>query len=88
MAFDTERIRKYIPKGDGYNSEFAHDLEAAAQEIESLARGNDRYETARLLNPRAWQEAWQLNVSSGKPFDEIIDELKPFLRHNAVYTHK
>jgi len=39
MVFDTERLRQYIPKGDGYNSEFAQDLEEAAQEIERLEIG-------------------------------------------------
>lgn len=58
----------------------------AADELEKLSIGNDRYETARLLNPRAWQEAWQLNISTGKRFDEIIDELKPFVRLNAKLT--
>lgn len=49
-------------------------------EMERLAVGNDRYETARLLSPEAWQEAWQLNIATGKPFDEIIDDLRPFVR--------
>lgn len=52
----------------------------SADELERLAIGNDRYETARLLNPLAWQDAWQLNISTGKKFDEIIDELKPLVR--------
>jgi hypothetical protein len=54
----------------------------AADELERLSIGNDRYETARLLTPRQWQDAYQLNISTGKKFDEIIDELKPLVRPN------
>jgi hypothetical protein len=55
----------------------------AAEEIERLRIGYRRYETARLMNPRAWSEAWNLNITTGKPFDEIIDELRPFVVPNA-----
>lgn len=51
----------------------------AADEIERLSIGYRRYETARRLNPRAWSEAWNENITTGKPFDEIIDELRPFM---------
>lgn len=30
------KLRSYIPNGDGYNSEFAHDLAAAADELDRL----------------------------------------------------
>jgi hypothetical protein len=67
----------------GWNDEVIRKVQLkAADELERLGIGNDRYETARLLSPRAWQEAWQLNVSTGKRFDEIIDELKSFVRPN------
>jgi hypothetical protein len=52
----------------------------AAAEIERLAVWHERYETARRMNPRQWADAWQLNISTGKPFDEILDDLRPFLR--------
>jgi hypothetical protein len=55
----------------------------AADELERLAIGNDRYETARLLSPMDWQDAWESSVSTGKRFDKIIDELKPFVRPNV-----
>lgn len=45
--------------------------------------GFDRYETARRMNPQQWAEAWALNISTGKPFDEIIDNLRPFMTPNA-----
>lgn len=34
--YDINRLRQYIPNGDGYNSDFAHDLSDAADEIECL----------------------------------------------------
>lgn len=49
-------------------------------ECERLRVGHERYETARLMNPQQWANAWKINVSTGKPFDEIIDHLKPFYR--------
>ncbi len=37
----TEKLRELIPNGYGYNSEFAHTMEAAAVEIERLRQGSD-----------------------------------------------
>lgn len=51
----------------------------AMRELTELRQGFERYEVARRMNPQAWQAAWQLNVTTGKPFDEIIDQLMPFL---------
>jgi hypothetical protein len=50
-------------------------MRAALAEIERLRIGNHRYETARRMNPRQWADAWKLNTSTGKPFDEIIDDM-------------
>lgn len=36
----TDRIRRYIPKGDGYNDDFAHDLTEAVEKIDSLTAEN------------------------------------------------
>jgi hypothetical protein len=57
-----------------------------AAELERLRIGYERYETARLMSPRQWADAYQLNISTGKKFDEIIDELKPFLRPTSLLT--
>ena len=54
-------------------------------EIERLRLGYERYETARLMNPQMWADAWRLNISTGKAFDAIIDDLRPFIRPGA-YT--
>ena len=45
--------------------------------------GADRYETARKMNPQQWADAWKLNISTSKPFDEIIDNLRPFMGPNV-----
>ena len=46
--------------------------------VDSYKLGAKRYEIARRMNPRQWKDAWELNISTGKPFDQIIDELGPF----------
>ena len=52
-------------------------------EIERLRIGHDRYETARRIPPRQWADVWKLNTTTGKPFDEIIDDMRPFMVPNA-----
>ena len=48
-------------------------------ENERLAIGHRRYEIARRLNPVQWAAAFELNIKTNKPFDEIIDEMGPFV---------
>lgn len=48
-------------------------------DLELALIGARRYETARRMAPNAWRNAWRLNLSSLKPFDQIIDELRPFM---------
>lgn len=55
----------------------------AMEQLATLRRGVDRYETARRMNPRQWADAWKLNTTTGKPFDEIIDDMRPFMVPNA-----
>jgi hypothetical protein len=40
----------------------------------------ERYEIVRRMNPKQFADAWELNVRLGKPFDDIISDLKPFLK--------
>lgn len=47
-------------------------------EIARLRVGYDRYETVRRMNVQQFKDAWKLNIQTGKPFDEIIDQLRPF----------
>ncbi len=35
------------------------------------------------MNPRQWATAWDLNLKTGKPFDEIIDDMRPLMAPNA-----
>ena len=58
-------------------------LHAAACRLREYAIGFQRYEVARRMNPRQWADAWKLNTTTGKPFDEIIEDLRPFMTPNA-----
>lgn len=85
---DVERLMKKCQVGVGGRNalEDAHSimaecygtLGALLHERDELLKGHQRYETARRMSPQQWKDAWHLNVSSGKPFDEIIDGLRPF----------
>ena len=55
----------------------------AQEELAELCLARDRYETARRMNPQQWAAAWELNIKTGKPFDEIIDNMRPFMVPNA-----
>lgn len=70
------------PDGDLLDriAELERELAAARKEIERLRIGHERYETARLMHPNSWADAWKVNASTGKPLDEIIDDLRPFVR--------
>ncbi len=77
-------------RNDGYPTLANQALCFLADHVRNLGVSNeywrigfDRYETARRMNPRQWAEAWALNISTGKPFDEIIDNLKPFMTPNV-----
>lgn len=59
-------------------------LAALYMEIDRLQAGHDRYELARRMNPQQWRDAWILNIRTGKTFDEIVDDMRPFLRPNAI----
>ena len=56
----------------------------AQEELAELRLAAERYETARRMNPRQWAGAWKLNTTTGKPFDEIIDNMRPFMVPNAL----
>ena len=53
---------------------------AAGAHAQKLRIGFERYEAARRMNPHQWADAWKLNISTGKGFDEIVDDMRPFLR--------
>ncbi len=68
--------------GRTWHAELVRQLIAERDELraecEVLRAGNDRYEVARRMNATSWRDALQLNMLTGKPFDQIIDELRPF----------
>ncbi len=47
--------------------------------VDALRKDAERYRTARCMTPHQWSAAWELNVATGKPFDEIIDNMRPFV---------
>ena len=51
-------------------------------EIKRLRVGHERYETVRRMNVPQFRDAFILSTRTGKPFDEIVDNLRPFLRPN------
>ena len=57
----------------------AAERERCSEHAQKLRIGFERYETARRMNPSQWADAWELS-STGKGFDEIVDDLRPFLR--------
>jgi len=48
-------------------------------DLEVARIGARRYETARRMDPRMWADACKLHLFTSKPFDEIIDQLRPFM---------
>lgn len=46
---------------------------------DALRKDAERYRTARCMTPHQWSAAWELNQATGKPFDEIIDNMRPFV---------
>ena len=53
-------------------------IRALLDERDALAKDAARYAIARRMSPQQWADAWELNHRTGKPFDEIIDDLAPF----------
>jgi hypothetical protein len=51
--------------------------------VEEYRVGWDRYETLRLLNPRAFIELSAAHLRNMKPFDQMVDELKIIVRPKA-----
>jgi hypothetical protein len=58
-------------------------MSQAAEALRALRVGHDRYETVRLMKPGDFLNAFVLNTRTGKPFDEIVDDLRPFVRPNV-----
>ena len=79
MAYTPKDI--FVRLTESSANESSHELYCrcmdAAAEIKRLRLAAERYETARRMNPRQWADAWKLNTTTGKPFDEIIDDLRP-----------
>ena len=51
-------------------------IKSLETENEALRQDAERYQIARKMNPLQWADAYQLNIQTGKPFDEIIDAME------------
>lgn len=45
--------------------------------VAGLRKAHERYETVRRLNPRQFSDTWRVSITSGKPFDELVDDMMP-----------
>ena len=55
-------------------------------EAEALRNDAERYRQVRKWSPVTFTNAWQLNIQTGKPFDEIVDHLAPFTAARAALS--
>ena len=79
-------LRKLVVERDQAEEQLLKLREEAARlraENERLSIGNRRYEIARRLDPRQWAAAFELNIKTGKAFDQIIDEIGAFVSPTA-----
>jgi hypothetical protein len=50
----------------------------AMDKLNALIEDAQRYRIVRQMKPKEFDAAWWLNIRTGKPFDQIIDEMRPF----------
>lgn len=70
-----ERLRLTLPDTP-YHRDALH--REAADEIERLRAGHDRYEVVLRMSVDEFRDAYVLSRRTGKPFDEIVADLAPF----------
>ena len=81
-------IEDELPEYDGYESLKAVTLPGLAgaglialqvssitSELTKHELGYERYEKLRKLNPRQFQELWETNLTTGQPFDGLVDKI-------------
>lgn len=67
-----------IKNAKGWYTDMVERHKKVLENVELLEAGYRRYEIARTMDPNQWKAAWALNLSTGKPFDEIIDDVGKF----------
>ena len=78
-ADELERLRGIVPDVlERLNDEMCSENEQLRAKVAALEDDAARWQIARKLSPQTWANAWGLNLSTGKPFDQIIDDLAPF----------
>lgn len=59
-------------------SDCPDEITALRAEVAALQEDAERYATVRLMNASQFRDALLLNRRTGKPFDEIVSDLRPF----------
>lgn len=54
------------------------ELSAEVERLRACERDARRYREVRRWTPITFMNATQVNLKTGKPFDEIVDDLMPF----------
>ena len=57
-------------------------LDVLAAEVRRLQVSHKRYETLLRLNVPAFRALLEANLVIGKPFDELVDDLGPFMERS------
>ena len=76
--YEALRVLAAAYRAKNTGDQLRAELAAAKDESERYREGFRRYETVRRMSVVQFKSAMMLNLSTGKPFDQIIDELAPF----------
>lgn len=60
---------------NGWYTDMVERHSKVLENVDLLAAGYRRYEIARTINPQEWKAAWDENIATGVPFDDIIDRI-------------
>ena len=78
MADEMTPQRATVMLRDVHGNVSQYHADQIADLIDRLRIGHDRYEIVRRMHVPMFKDALELSIRTGKPFDQIIDELKPF----------
>ena len=78
LTDQAKALGKQVEQEAVYSSMQFDRIKELEAESERLGIGHERYETVRRMSAQQFKDVFTLNVRTGKPFDQIIDELRPF----------
>lgn len=76
--YNNHLVTNYYSKGANKPNPYEDEL---LSRMEPRQQAIDRYEFVRRLSPRNFSDLCLLNINTGKPFDELIDDLLLFRRN-------